>query len=187
MAKATGRVIQIQGSVVDVEFPEGELPNFLKRSKSSAKGGTAGAGSGKAPGQWTGCAVSRWIPPMACSVVLPAAPPAPRSWCRWDLPPWGASSMSWVCRWMKRVRSRPRVLPHSSPGAALRRTIHPHRDFRNRHQGHRPDRALHQGRQDRHLRRRGRGQDHRHPGTHPLGCHGAPGQLGLCRGGRTHP
>jgi F-type H+/Na+-transporting ATPase subunit beta len=30
MAKANGRVIQIQGSVVDVEFPEGELPNVFE-------------------------------------------------------------------------------------------------------------------------------------------------------------
>ena len=30
MAKATGRVIQIQGSVVDVEFPEGELPDVFE-------------------------------------------------------------------------------------------------------------------------------------------------------------
>ena len=30
MAKATGRVIQIQGSVVDVEFPEGELPEIYE-------------------------------------------------------------------------------------------------------------------------------------------------------------
>ncbi len=30
MAKAAGRVIQIQGSVVDVEFPEGELPDVFE-------------------------------------------------------------------------------------------------------------------------------------------------------------
>ena len=30
MAKATGRVIQIQGSVVDVEFPEGQLPEVFE-------------------------------------------------------------------------------------------------------------------------------------------------------------
>jgi len=30
MAKATGQVIQIQGSVVDVEFPEGELPDVFE-------------------------------------------------------------------------------------------------------------------------------------------------------------
>ena len=30
MAKAIGRVIQIQGSVVDVEFPEGELPDIFE-------------------------------------------------------------------------------------------------------------------------------------------------------------
>ena len=30
MSKAIGRVVQIQGSVVDVEFPEGELPNVFE-------------------------------------------------------------------------------------------------------------------------------------------------------------
>jgi F-type H+-transporting ATPase subunit beta len=30
MAKATGRVIQVQGSVVDVEFPGGDLPNIFE-------------------------------------------------------------------------------------------------------------------------------------------------------------
>ena len=41
------------------------------------------------------------------------------------------------------------------------------RAVRDRHQGHRPDRAVPQGRQDRHLRRRGRGQDGHHPGADP--------------------
>ena len=30
MTKVTGRVTQIQGSVVDVEFPEGELPDVFE-------------------------------------------------------------------------------------------------------------------------------------------------------------
>ena len=29
MANATGRVVQIQGGVVDVEFPKNELPNLF--------------------------------------------------------------------------------------------------------------------------------------------------------------
>ena len=33
MANATGRVVQILGGVVDVEFPEGEFPNYMKRLK----------------------------------------------------------------------------------------------------------------------------------------------------------
>src|SRR5512143_4046539 len=30
MAKATGRVVQILGGVVDVEFPEGDIPNLFE-------------------------------------------------------------------------------------------------------------------------------------------------------------
>ena len=41
MAKANGRVIQIQGSVVDVEFPEGELPALFEALElPRASGGT---------------------------------------------------------------------------------------------------------------------------------------------------
>jgi F-type H+-transporting ATPase subunit beta len=41
MAKATGRVIQIQGSVVDVEFPKGELPDIFEALEiPRASGGT---------------------------------------------------------------------------------------------------------------------------------------------------
>ena len=30
MAKATGRVVQILGGVVDVEFPEGDIPELFE-------------------------------------------------------------------------------------------------------------------------------------------------------------
>ena len=40
MAKAIGRVIQIQGSVVDVEFPEGELPNMFEALEIPRAGDT---------------------------------------------------------------------------------------------------------------------------------------------------
>ena len=39
MAKATGRVIQIQGSVVDVEFPQGELPDIFEAVEVQREGG----------------------------------------------------------------------------------------------------------------------------------------------------
>jgi len=39
MAKATGRVIQIQGSVVDVEFPEGQLPDVFEALEITRPGG----------------------------------------------------------------------------------------------------------------------------------------------------
>ena len=51
MAKAIGRVIQIQGSVVDVEFPTGELPNVFEALEIPPGGwSTADIGSGKALG-----------------------------------------------------------------------------------------------------------------------------------------
>ena len=34
MEEINGRVIQIQGGVVDVEFPEGELPDIYEALKS---------------------------------------------------------------------------------------------------------------------------------------------------------
>ena len=39
MANEIGRVIQIQGSVVDVEFPEGELPNVFEALEIPREGG----------------------------------------------------------------------------------------------------------------------------------------------------
>jgi F-type H+-transporting ATPase subunit beta len=40
MAKATGRVIQVQGSVVDVEFPAGELPDIYEAIEIPRQSGT---------------------------------------------------------------------------------------------------------------------------------------------------
>ena len=55
MAKAIGRVIQIQGSVVDVEFPEGELPGYVRSPRNpTRKASAAGSGSGKTPGHEPG-------------------------------------------------------------------------------------------------------------------------------------
>jgi len=39
MAREIGRVIQIQGSVVDVEFPAGELPNVFEALEIPREGG----------------------------------------------------------------------------------------------------------------------------------------------------
>ena len=54
---------------------------------------------------------------------------------------------------------------HPSAGALLRRAIDRSADSRHRHQGRRPARALCQGRQGRPVRRRRRRQDRDHPGA----------------------
>ena len=56
-APATGRVIQITGPVVDIEFPPGQLPAIFNaveleregRSRSSARSSSTSATTGSAP------------------------------------------------------------------------------------------------------------------------------------------
>ena len=75
----------------------------------------------------------------------------------------------------------------SPAGAAVRRAVDARGNVRDRHQGHRPDPAVFEGRQDRPVRRRGRGQDRRHHGTHQQRREEARRLLGVCRRGRAHP
>ena len=76
---------------------------------------------------------------------------------------------------------------HSPPRAAVRRAVDARGDVRDRHQGHRSDPAVFEGRQDRPVRRRRRGQDRHHHGTHQQRGQETRRLLGLCRRGRAHP
>ena len=145
MTKATGRVTQIQGSVVDVEFPEGELPNVFEALEIPRE----------TPNRWywrwkniwvrTGYAVFRWIPRMDLQRGLPADGNR--------LSDHGTGGVHDIGTHFQRPGAAGGskgpgggggTLSHPSPGAAFFRAVHPHRDFRNRHQGDRFDRAFHQ-------------------------------------------
>jgi hypothetical protein len=88
MAKETGRVVQIQGGVVDVAFPEGNLPELYEAIEVERPG--------EAPLFWkykntwaiTGCEPSPWLRRMAFSVVCRCERPAPRSVFRLARRPW---------------------------------------------------------------------------------------------------
>ena len=139
--------------------PKANSRMYLKRLKFHAQsGGAAGTGSGKTSGQNRVRCVSmdttdglqRGLPATATGspIMVPVGPMTlGRIFNVLGLP---------VDR--KGSGRGGSVLPHSSPGAAFLRAVHPHRDLRDRHQGHRSDRPLHQRRQDRHLRRRGVGK-----------------------------
>ena len=73
----------------------------------------------------------------------------------------------------------------SPAGAGVRRAVDVGGDVRDRHQGHRPDPAVLEGRQDRPVRRRGRRQDGRHPGTDQQRGEPARRLLGVRRCGRA--
>ena len=75
MAKETGRVIQIQGSVVDVEFPRAACPKSTKRWRSNGKATCRWCWRWKSTWVTTGCAVSQWIPPTVCSAAWKRLPP----------------------------------------------------------------------------------------------------------------
>ena len=71
MAKATGRVIQIQGSVVDVEFPRGELPGIYEALEIPLENGGKLVLEVEKHLARTRCGVFRWIPPTVCSAGFP--------------------------------------------------------------------------------------------------------------------
>ena len=75
---------------------------------------------------------------------------------------------------------------HPPAGAGLRRAVDGSADPGHRHQGRRPARALRQGRQDRPVRRRRRRQDRAHPGADQQRRQGARRLFGVRRRRRAH-
>ena len=79
------------------------------------------------------------------------------------------------------------ALPIHRAAPVARGAVHRGRDVRDRHQGRRPARALLQGRQDRPVRRRRRRQDGAHHGADQQRRPPARRLLGVRRGRRAHP
>jgi len=151
-----GRVAQVIGPVVDVEFEPGSLPALmnalvLHQEVKTARGtetidtvlevaqhlgeNTVRTVSMKPTKAW--CAA--WSPPT------PVRPSPRRSAARSS----AASSTSSASPWTRWARSTSRSAPRSTAWPGPHRAGNLDADVRDRHQGHRPARALHQGRQDR--------------------------------------
>ena len=167
---ATGRVIQITGPVVDIEFPAGQLPAIYNAVEIERDG----------PEPLV-CEVQQhlgnnWVRAVAMTTTdglargvdvrrhrRPDHRPGRRG------RPSAASSTSSATRSTARARStrrRPRCRSTATP-PAVRPAVDRGRGLRDRPQGHRPDLPVQEGRQDRHLRRRRRRQDGHHPGADP--------------------
>ena len=183
-----GRVVQITGPVVDIEFPPGQLPSIYNAVEIERKG----------------------LEPLVCEVQQHLG----NNWVRsvamttTDGLARGVSGARHRCgdhRSGRRCHAGPRLRragpPHRQQGpgehrahpadpsraAAVRRPDDGGRGLRDRAQGHRPDLPVQEGRQDRHLRRCRRRQDGHHPGADPERRPGARGRVGLRRGGRAEP
>ncbi len=79
---AKGRVVQILGGVVDVEFPPDQLPEIYEAIEVPHGRQHPGPGSARSTWAIIGCAAWRWIRPTACSAASLPTAPARRSWCR---------------------------------------------------------------------------------------------------------
>ena len=166
---ATGRVIQITGPVVDIEFPAGQLPAIYNAVEIQREGQDPPRLRGPAAprqqlGPRGGDDDDRRPRPRRRRRSTPAA----RSRCRSARPRSVACSTCSATRSTARARSSREQDPADPPrGAGLRPADDRGRGLRDRPQGHRPDLPVQEGRQDRHLRRRRRRQDGHHPGADP--------------------
>ena len=193
MAENIGKVIQISGPAVDVQFEEATMPPIYQALRVTSDGFTVPTpinvilevqqhlGEGRVR-----------------TVAMEATDGMVRGMKAIDLGgpirvPVGKETLGRVHQRHRRARRRARphrrkdAHAHSPARAALRRAVHPRRDVRDRHQGHRSHPALLEGRQDRPLRRRRRRQDRRHHGTHQQRRQEPRRLLRLRRRGRAHP
>ena len=149
---ATGKVIQITGPVVDVEFPAGELPeiyNALEIKRSQRLKGADDTLVVEVQ-QHLG---NNWVRAVAMSTTDGLAPrrstpstPARRSPCRSARRRSAACSTSSASRSTARARSRPtqRLPIHREPPSFEDMETEA-AGLRDRHQGHRPDRPVPRG------------------------------------------
>ena len=185
---ATGKVIQITGPVVDIEFPAGHLPGIYNAVEILREGQEPLV-----------CEVQQhlgnnWVRAVAMTTTDGLARGVDvRDTGAPITVPVGESTLGRVFD----------VLGHPIDGkgpvdaevhaadpprpARVRPAVDRDRGLRDRAQGHRPDLPVQEGRQDRHLRRGRRRQDGHHPGADPERRPGARRRVRVRRRRRAQP
>ena len=166
---ATGRVIQITGAVVDIEFPAGKLPGIYNAVEVS-----------RGDGVKIVCEVQQhlgnnWVRSVAMTTTDGLARGVEAVDTGGPITvPVGQVTLGPRLQRPRRADRREgpgrrpsERLPIHRPAPGVRPADDRDRDLRDRHQGHRPGLPVRQGRQDRRLRRRRRRQDRHHPGADP--------------------
>ena len=185
---ATGRVIQITGPVVDIEFPAGQLPGIYNAVEIQREGQEPltcevqqhlGNNWVRAVAMTTTDGLARGV-----DVVDTGAPISV---------PVGEATLGRVFDVLghaidEQGPGQRRGLPADPPRPArVRPAVDRDRGLRDRPQGHRPDLPVQEGRQDRHLRWCRRRQDGHHPGADPERRPGARRRVGVRRRRRAQP
>ena len=181
-----GKIQQVIGPTVDVEFRSDQLPNILNAIKVRDEGKKIDLTLEVA--MHVGDNVVRCIAMASTDGLVRGMPAvdtgAPR--CRSGRNAWAACSTCSASRSTAKDLGYRSQAAHPSPCADPGRAVHQHRDLRDRYQGRGFACPVFQGGQGRSLWRRRCGKDGHHPGAHPQHCHRARWVLGVLRGGRAY-
>jgi len=97
MAKGTaGRIVQVLGAVVDVEFPREQLPEIYHALEVERDGQEPLVLEVQQHRATILSALWPWTPPKACAGAKPCLIRARPSACRWGQILWDASSTCWA-------------------------------------------------------------------------------------------
>ena len=189
--KQVGRIVQVIGPVVDVEFEAGHLPEIYnalriegergrREDRRHRGGGTASRREPRAGGRDEAdrrhAARHERGRPRRADL---------RSGRSGDARP-GAERARRAGGLSRSAGAGEGAVADSPSAAHSREPVDRAQDVRDRHQGHRSARAVPAGRKDRPVRRRRRRQDRRHHGAHPQHRPQARRRVGVRRRRRTH-
>ncbi len=177
-AQHTGRVIQVIGPVVDIQFEDGHLPDIYNALRIVSDAAPAsGAAGASAPLDVVVEVEQHLGEGRVRTIAMKPTDGMQRGMAVLDTGgpisvPVGPTTLGRVLNVLgepvdfpdRPVQSQERWPIHRQapePGEP----VHPARDVRDGHQGRRPARAVPQGRQDWSVRRRRRRQDRHHPGA----------------------
>ena len=188
-----GRVVQVIGPVVDVEFDRPSCPRSTPRSCSPTRRSTTSADNLVLEvAQHLGEHTVRCVAMDSTDGLVRGMPVEEHRRARSTMPVGTRGARPHPQRRRRAGRrarpgQRQEVAADPPPGADVHRPGGEGRDVRDRHQGHRPARPVPPRRQDRPVRRRRRRQDRAHPGAHQQRRQEARRLLGVRRRRRAHP
>ncbi len=182
---ANGKIVQIIGSVIDVEFPREGIPAVYEALKLVDQDLTLEVQ------QQLGDGIVRTIA-MGASEGLKRGLGVKSTGAPITVPV-GVGTLGRIMDVLGKPQDEGGPIKTQGfpadppPGAGVRRADRRPGPARDRHQGHRPARAVREGRQDRPVRRRRRRQDRQHAGAHQQHREGAQRPFRVRRRRRAHP
>ena len=191
-AQRTGKVVQVIGPVIDIEFPEG-LPEIYNAVRIVSEGGPGvekidvvaeveqhlGENRVRTVAMKPTDGMTRGMTAIDTGAPI-SVPVGPETLGR------VLNVLGEPVDFPDRPGAVEGALADSPPRADARAAVDRAADVRDRHQGHRPARAVPAGRQDRPVRRRRRRQDRHHHGADQQHRHEARRRVGVRRRRRTH-